>query len=60
MSRKVLSVKETAEMLDCAPTTIQRAVRAGKIHGIKLGPRKIVIPTAEVEGILNGDRVIEW
>ncbi len=57
MGKKVLSLKEAAEMLDISVDTLRRAVKSGSIKGIqlnKMGNWKI--PIEEIERFMNGEK----
>lgn len=52
-NRLTLTIDEAAEMLGVSRDTVYRAVRAGQIPTLKLGARRLVIPRAAFERMLE-------
>lgn len=48
-----LSPKEFARAVGASDASIYRWLRTGVVKGVRIGPRKILIPSGEVERILN-------
>jgi excisionase family DNA binding protein len=56
MSERVLySLAEVAQLLGVHYETVARWVRAGKLRGIKLSRRKVVVAKEELDALLAGD-----
>lgn len=57
MGKKVLSIKEAAEMFDLSQDTIRRAIKAGSLKAFqlnKMGNWKI--PIEEIERFMQGEK----
>jgi len=53
-SRAVLTIEETAELLERSRWVVYRAVRAGELPSLRLG-RRLLIPTASLRKLLGID-----
>src|SRR5947209_10099048 len=49
------SLSEAAQMLGVHYETVARWVRTGKLPGVKLSRRKVVVPKDRLEAFLRGD-----
>lgn len=47
-----MTVAEIATDLRCSPSTVQRAIRAGRIPAVKVSPRVVRVAVAEYERFL--------
>ena len=52
--QKSLSYKEFAALAGLSLPTVHRLAKRGELKTVKIGPRLVRIPAAEVERILNG------
>lgn len=46
---KLLTVKDTCEVLACGRTKVHELIRSGRLRAVKIGERGIRIPAAEIE-----------
>ena len=57
-SKKMLTIKETAEMLRISQRTVFNYIQAGLLKAVKIGGIKkagrVYVPKAEIERILKG------
>ncbi len=44
--------RETAKILKCSEQTVDRYARQGLLETVKVGPRRILIPTSEIMKLL--------
>lgn len=51
MQKRALRVSEAAEALSISRWTLQRAIQAGQVRVVRLGPRSTRVPLEEVERI---------
>jgi len=57
MGKKVVSIKEAAEILDCSVDTIRRAIKAGALKAVQLNKAgNWKITTEELDRFMRGDR----
>jgi excisionase family DNA binding protein len=54
MARLTESVDEAARMIGVHPLTLRKAIARGEIRAVRVG-RRILIPTTEIERLLQGD-----
>jgi len=52
LKQLAVSIGEAAKMLSVSHFTVRRLIKAGKIHSVRLGARRL-IPIAELERILK-------
>jgi len=53
--RPTLTVEEAAEYLGISRGTAYKAARSGAIPALQIGPRRMVIPTAQLRRFLGMD-----
>lgn len=57
MGKKVLSIKEAAEMFDLSPDTIRRAIASGSLKAFQLNKQgNWKIPIEEIERFMKGEK----
>lgn len=54
-TRLAWSIPEAAAMLSVSPNHLRRMAERGELRVVRVGPRRVVIPTEELTRILNGD-----
>lgn len=54
IERETINVEEFAARAGISRGTAYEAIRRGDVRSIRLGPRRIVIPTSEVERLFRG------
>jgi excisionase family DNA binding protein len=52
-----LTVRAVAEVLAVGEAHVRRLLKAGRLHGVRVGKRQWRIPAAALETFLDGDRV---
>ena len=53
IERKTLTVTEAAQVLGISRDAVYQAVKTGALPALRLGLRRIVIPRAQLERLLN-------
>jgi excisionase family DNA binding protein len=57
MGKKVVSLKQAAEILDCSVDTIRRAIKAGALKAVQLNKAgNWKVPIEELERFMRGER----
>jgi excisionase family DNA binding protein len=54
MSQPTCSVEEAAKVLRIGRSQAYRAVRTGELRSIKLGTKRVLVPTAAIRQLLEG------
>ena len=51
--RRLISYPEGARRLDVSPSTFRRYITAGRIHAIRVGPRRVAVEEAEIDRVID-------
>ncbi len=54
-TRLAWSIPEAAAMLSVSPNHLRRMAERGELRVVRVGPRRVVLPTEELMRILNAD-----
>lgn len=54
IERETVNVDEFAARAGISRGTAYEAIRRGDVRSVRLGPRRIVIPTSEIERLFGG------
>ena len=54
MKKQTLNRREAALELNISLPTLDRLIRSGRLHAIRVSPRRIIIPQAAITAFLEG------
>ncbi len=52
-ARRLMSIADAAERLDCTPRTVRRYISTGTLRGYRVGPRLIRVDLNELDAMLR-------
>jgi excisionase family DNA binding protein len=53
MTTKLFSIREAAEFLGLDQSTVRRAISAGRLKAVRMGPRLLRVPAAAIDEYLK-------
>lgn len=54
MKKQTLNRREAAQELDISLPTLDKLIRDGRLHAIRVSPRRIIIPQIAITAFLEG------
>ena len=58
-SKRVLTLEEAAEYLSISPWSIRKLIREGKLPGLNIGVRRVLIDKADIDFLIDRNKTRE-